>query len=805
MFMPDKQDFSKDRFRFSLRFAIMRKALLLTALSLFVFSVTAQKEVRIKENFDFGWKFRLDSAHSAMMPGVSEAGWEEIQLPHDWSIKFDFDRKAGGAAGFLPGGIGAYRKSFFIPASYRGKKISVLFDGVYHQSKVYINGHFLGFHPYGYTGFGYDLTPFLNFGGENLLTVRVDHSDSPSSRWYSGSGIYRHAWLQIVSPVHVATWGTYITTPSVTASEADVKIVTTVVNASEKPQTVIVSQKIMDSGNNIIAENAGKKITVEAKGNKDIEHYLQISNPRLWTLEESALYTMITTIKEGGRIVDIYSTSFGVRTFKFDKDKGFSLNGKNIKLKGMCLHHDAGSLGTAVPDRSYERRLEILKEFGCNAIRCSHNPPSPEFLDMCDRMGFIVIDEAFDKWKSGYYAKYFDEWWQRDLGDMLLRDRNHPSVFLWSIGNEVAESKGGPENVNRAKMLQDFVHRTDPTRPVCVALQNGSAQDFASVTDVIGYNYLEARMLEDRKKYPERIFVITEALPYFSSNDATRLRTYTPVNPWYYVADNDYLAGQFLWVGADYLGEATWPSKGWPSGLFDLCMFEKPRASFHRAVWNSKPIVTIAVADQSLNIDPPRDLWQWPNLAGHWNFPQYSDGRMVEVRTTTNCESVELFFNGSSMGRRKTSDYTNNTIVWYVPYRAGTLEAKAFTGDREEATYKLVTSEGADHIIAEPDRKVIKADGQDLSHIAIQLYDKKGIPVQTDDRKLTVTMEGEGRFLGIDNGETRREKSFAGNQLPTYFGRALVIVQSTRKAGTMRVRIDMEGSEEPVIVDIQSR
>lgn len=783
----------------------MRIALLFAVLSLITFPAAAQKQVRIKESFDFGWKFRPDSAHAAMMPGFSDAGWEDIQLPHDWSIKFAFDRNAGGAAGFLPGGIGAYRKSFYVPASYRGKKISVLFDGVYHQSKVFINGHFLGFHPYGYTGFEYDLTPYLKFGGENLLAVRVDHSDSPSSRWYSGSGIYRHAWLQIVSPVHVATWGTYVTTPSVTQSAAEVKVITTVVNTSEKTQIVTVSQKIIDAGNNVVAEKSGKQVTVQANTKKDIEQDLKISSPKLWTLEEPALYTMITTIKKGNRIEDIYNTSFGVRTFRFDRDNGFSLNGKSIKLKGMCLHQDAGSLGTAVPDRSYERRLEILKEFGCNAIRCSHNPPSPEFLDICDRMGFIVIDEAFDKWKSGYYAKYFDEWWQRDLGDMLLRDRNHPSVVLWSIGNEVAESKGGPENVKRARMLQDFVHKTEPTRPVSLALQNGGAQDFAGVTDVIGYNYLEARMLEDRKKYPERIFVITEALPYFSSNDPARLRTYTPINPWYVVAENDFVAGQFLWVGADYLGEATWPSKGWPSGLFDLCMFEKPRAAFHRAVWNPKPVVTIAVADQSLNIDPPRDLWQWPNLAEHWNFPQYSDGRMVEVRTTTNCESVELFFNGNSMGRRKTTDYTNNTIIWYVPYRAGTLEAKGYIGEKQEAYYKLVTSEGADHITAVPDRKEIRADGQDLSHIAIRLYDKNGIPVQTDDRKITVTVEGEGKFLGLDNGETRREGSFAGNQLPTYFGRALVIVQSTRKAGTMKVRIDTEGIAEPVYVNIESR
>jgi beta-galactosidase len=783
----------------------MKKTFLFVTIFLIVTAGLAQKPVRLKENFDFDWKFRLDSSRAAMLPAYSDNGWEEVQLPHDWSIKLNFDQKAGGSAGFLPGGIGLYRKTFTLPANFKGKKVSILFDGVYHQCEVYINGHRLGFHPYGYIGFEYDLTRWLNFGGENLLAVRVDHSNSPTSRWYSGSGIYRHVWLQAVNSVHVSTWGTYVTTPSVSDKKADIKIATTIVNDSDGPRTVTVSQKIFDRSSLQVGAAVEKVATIEAMGKSDVEQLLQIVNPELWTLENPEIYVMSTTVKTGGQVVDSYNTPFGIRTFSFDKDKGFSLNGKTIKLKGMCLHQDAGSLGTAVPDRSYERRLEILKEYGCNAIRCSHNPPSPEFLDMCDRMGFVVIDEAFDKWKSGYYTKYFDEWWQRDLGDMLRRDRNHPSVMLWSIGNEVSEAKGGPENVKRAEMLQEFVHRMEPTRPVTLALQNGGAQDFAGVPDVIGYNYLETRMLADRKKYPERIFVITEALPYFSGTDTSMFRTYTPVNPWYVVAENDFVAGQFLWVGADYLGEAFWPSKGWASGLFDLCMFEKPRAAFHRAVWNSKPVVAIAVADQSLNIDPPRDLWQWPNLAAHWNFPQYSDGRMVEVRTTTNCESVELYFGGNSMGRRKTSDYTNNTIIWYVPYRPGTLEARGFNKGKEEAYYKLVTSGNADHLLAKADRLELKADGQDLSHIAIQIYDSKGNPVQTDDRKITVTLEGEGRFLGIDNGETRRDVSFSGNQLPTYFGKALAIVQSTRRAGQLRVKIEMEGSAEPVYLELQSR
>ena len=784
----------------------MKRLFFSALLLLFFADIYSRQQPRIKQNFDFDWKFSLDSSHLAMNTEYDASGWQDIQLPHDWSIKLNFDRNAGGSAGYIPGGIGSYRKIFKIPPSYKGKKISILFDGVYHQSEVYINGHKLGFHPYGYIGFEYDLTPYLKFGGDNIIAVRVDHSDSPSSRWYSGSGIYRHAWLQIVNPVHVATWGTYISTPAVEDKKADIGIVTTVENAFFESQTVIVTQIILDAAGKKAAGPVEKTISVSPGGKKDIEQMLQITAPVRWTLENPVMYTMETTIRSGNKIVDIYRTPFGIRTFKFDKDKGFSLNGKHFKLKGMCLHQDAGCLGTALPDRALERRLEILKEYGCNAIRCSHNPPAPEFLDMCDRIGFVVIDEAFDKWKSGYYEKYFDEWWQRDLEAMLLRDRNHPCIILWSIGNELAEARGGSEALQRAATLQDLVHKTEPTRPVMLALQNGGNSDFAGITDVIGYNYLEPRMMEDRKKFPERIFLITEAFPYYSSTDIARFRTYTPVNPWYIVAGNDFVQGQFIWTGPDYLGESTsWPSKGWPAGLFDICMFEKPRAAFHRAVWNEKPVVTIAVADQSLNIDPGKDFWQWPNLAAHWNFPQYSDGRMVEVRTTTNCENVELLFNGTSMGRRKTSDFANNTIIWYIPYKAGILEAKGFNDNREAASYKLVTSSGADHITASADRNEINADGQDLSHILIQVLDKNGNPEQTDDRKITVTVEGEGRFLGIDNGDLRREGSFTGNQLPTYFGKALAIVQSTRKAGNMNVKIEMEGARESVFVNILTR
>ena len=760
-------------------------------------------DIRLKTNFDFEWKFSLSDKKEYAEKNYNDQSWENVELPHDWNIKQKFVKGEGGAAAYLPEGTGWYRKTFHIPTSYKGKKISILFDGIFHQSDVYINGQHLGFRPYGFCSIEYDLTPYLILGGNNVIAVRATTiGDRP--RWYAGAGIYRHVWLQTMSPIHIPTYGTYITTPTVGKEKADLEITTTVCNTTSQEEQLTIFQRVLNTKGKQVCKIDKKKIKVPALQSIDLKQKLSLANPQLWSIETPIMYQMETIIKQGNKIIDQYTTPFGIRTFKFDPNKGFFLNGKSVKLKGMCLHQDAGCMGVAVPERSDERRLEILKEYGCNAIRCAHNQPSPEFLDLCDRMGFVVIDEAFDKWKSGYYEQYFDKWWQKDLENMILRDRNHPSIILWSIGNEVQEAwNGGDTGVKRAKMLQDFVHKLEPTRPVTLAAQNGHQDKFAGVTDVIGYNYLEARMLNDHKKYPNRCFLVSEELPYFSGEEGN-IRSYTPYNPWNIVAGNDFIAGGFIWSGVDYLGEAGWPSKGWPNGLFDICMFEKPRATYHRAMWNDTPIVRIAVVDPSLDIDHGRDLWQWPNMAAHWNFPGHYYGLVMEVRTTTNCEKVEMFMNGKSMGIHETSKFSNNTIVWHIPFRPGTLEAKGYNGGKEVASYKLTTSKNTSKAIVKADRTKIKADGQDLSHIVIHLEDVDGNLVQTDDKWLTVNVEGEGKLKGIDNGDLRREKSFTGNTLKTYFGKALVIVQSTRKAGTMHINIKMEGKDEPYIVEVQT-
>lgn len=763
------------------------------------------QQLRYKKNFDFDWKFSLTDKQEYAEKIYDDQSWEDIQLPHDWSIKLNYDPEISGSAAHLPGGIGWYRKSFHIPNSYRGKSVSILFDGIFHQSDVYINGKHLGFRPYGFCSIEYDLTPYLEYGKNNIISVRVDRSGKDNiARWYTGSGIYRHVWLIITNPIHVINDGTYITTPTISKGQADIHIKTSLTNASDKTKTVILSQRILNNEKKTVAYSDNQQTIIQPGDTLTLSQQFHLKNPILWSIDQPSLYTMETTIKVNGKRHDVYYTQFGVRKIEFTSDKGFFLNGEQIKLKGLCLHMDGGCLGTAVPDRSYERKLEILKEYGCNAIRCAHNQPSPEFLDMCDRMGFVAIDEAFDKWKSGYYAKYFDEWWQKDLNNMLTRDRNHPSVILWSIGNELQEAWDTTDTGwRRAKMLQDYVHEKEPSRMVILSAQNNHQEKFSGITDVIGYNYLEARMLNDHKKFPERRFIITEELPYFSGEEGN-IRSYTPYNPWNIIAENEFVAGGFIWAGVDYLGEAGHDSFGWPEGLFDICMFEKPRAAYHRAMWNKKPSVNIAYLDPSLDIEHGRDIWQWPKMASNWNLPSSYREQVIQLCTITNCEEVELFFNGKSMGKQKTHDFTNNTIIWNIPYHPGNVTAKGFIQGKEVASYSIETSKETKYLTLTPDRQTIKADGQDLSHITVQLYDEDGKPVQTDDKHLKVSIEGEGKLMGVDNGDLRKRETFSSNKSKTYFGKALIIVQSRRKAGKIKINVQMEDSETPYTLTIQT-
>ncbi len=768
--------------------------------SIEIFGLPARRQVI---NFDFDWKFNLGDITGASKEKFKDAEWRQLDLPHDWSIEQEFDENLqnGRRNAWLSGGVGWYRKHFELK-DIQDKQVYIQFDGVYHQSDVYINGKRLGFRPYGYVSFLYDLTPHLK-KGENVIAVRVDHSNAPSSRWYSGSGIYRHVKLIITSPMHVEPWGTYVTTDKISKESAHVDIHTTVINKNITARDCHLETVIKDSQGKVAAK-VSNVFNIVSGGTHTFDQQLTIQNPRLWSIDSPELYTAESNVYKDQDLVDTYITTFGVRDIRFDAQKGFFINDKNVLLKGMNLHQDAGCVGTAVPDRVWERRLEKVKSLGCNAIRMSHNPPAPEILDMCDRMGFIVIDEAFDKWKSMYYESYFDDWWQADVEAMLKRDRNHPSIVLWSVGNEVSEASK-PEGVKRLKMLVDFVHKYEPSRLVTCVVQPSRADDmnpsgFAEAMDVVGYNYMEPWYKKHKAEYPKRIMFGAECYPFYRGREY-QYKAFVPDNPWYDAVENEFVFGYFMWAGIDYLGESSgWPSKGWPTGIINTCGYIKPNAWFFKSQWKpEEPLVRITVQYDGLDMDHGKAHWSWPKLAEHWTFPELT-GQVLRVETPTNCETVELLLNGFSYGEKKTSDYTNSTVVWYVPYASGTLQAIGRNKGEISASHVLESAGDVQRILVSIDRKELKANGQDVAHLNISLVDAEGRLVPNADRLLTLKINGPGRLIGFDNGDLRSNESYKANTRTSYWGRALAIVQSHRSPGRISVNISAEGVEDKSVV-----
>ncbi len=758
-------------------------------------------QIRIKHNFDFDWKFRQGSFSKAPGMNFDDSAWETVQMPHDYCIGQKQFSRDYASNGFLALKKGCYRKTFRIPRQFKGKRVSILFDGVFQRATVYLNSEQIGYQAYGFTPFELDLTSKIIWDKDNVIAVTVDPADA--CRWYSGAGIYRHVWLQAVSEIHVAANGTYVTTPEISPKKAVINVVSTIQNDSAESRKIEVLQTVFDATGKSVAEFPAKSVTVAGGKAADINQAGTIRNPRLWDIDSPNLYSLLTTVKVDGGIVDEYTTTFGIRSIRFETH-GFFLNDCPVKFKGMCLHHDAGPLGTAVPDRSYERRLEILKEYGVNAIRCSHNPPSPEFLDLCDRLGFVVIDEAFDKWKAGYYKEIFDANWETDMNAMLQRDRNHPCIVIWSIGNEVVEVKDETdEGLERTKMLHDYIRKNEPTRPTILALQYRFLQKYADVTDLIGYNYLERQAIKDHREKPARKFIITEALQYYTAGWGGAFRGVEERNPWSFVLENDFILGSFIWTGVDYIGEAVHPStKGWPCAPFDSCMNEKPFGAYHRSFWNPEPMVKVALVANGLDYNPGKDMWQFPNMVHHWNLP-YRDERMVELRVVSTCDYTELLINGRSVGARDRSFFKDNATPWIIAWQPGTVEVKGYdrTG-KELVSDKIVTAGKAASFKLTPDRDTIKADGQDLSHIELELFDENGNRVYVDDREVTVKVEGAGRFRGIDNGDLRRKISYASSRLPTWQGRAQIIVQSSRNSGKIKILVAVKDISQPIELEI---
>jgi beta-galactosidase len=775
------------------------------------------------ENFCKGWKFILGDVRNGQEPGIDDSLWRVLDLPHDWSIegKFSKDNPATPGGGALPGGIGWYRKEFTVPEAEKNRLAFIDFDGVYRNSEVWINGHYLGKRPYGYISFRYELTPFLFYGKKkNILAVRVDNSQQPNSRWYSGSGIYRNVWLVSTERISADHWGTYITTSSVTERSAEISVQTKIRNASGRARSLILKIDIVDQTGKTVAS---MKSECKAPGDSmcEIIQHQTIENPSLWSIENPYLYKAVTTVECDGKMYDKTETNFGIRSFSFDVRRGFILNGKQVKIKGVCDHHDLGCLGTAVNTRAIERQLEILKAMGCNGIRTSHNPPAPELLDLCDRMGFVVMDEAFDMWKKKKttydYALNWDEWHRRDLSDMVLRDRNHPSIFIWSIGNEVIEQwdKNDSSGTVIARELAATVRSLDPTRPITSALNDQDTLNpviRSGALDLIGYNYAHNSFPQFLKVYPGKKFIASETtsalatrghydlpsdsiriwpikwdIPFTTGNADLTCSSYdnchvpwgsTHEETWKIIKKYDFLSGMYIWTGFDYLGEPTpydWPARSSYFGIVDLAGFPKDAYYFYQSEWTTTPVL---------------------HLFPHWNW---NGGDTIDVWAYTNCDEVELLLNGKSAGvQRKTEDQLH--LRWRLPYTPGALKAVGRTAGKEVLVREIRTAGLPAKVALEVDRKAIAADGWDLAFVTIRVLDSVGTVVPLADNLVHFSTSGEGRIVGVDNGLQTSTEPFKANERKAYNGLCLAVIQSTEKAGRIVLTAKSDGLQESSII-----
>ena len=806
---------------------LKRKTYLITTVFiLFVFFATAQEKARTKIDFDKDWKFKLDSTQQYHEQNINDANWRTLNLPHDWSIEgtFSKDNPATPGGGALPGGIGWYRKTFTIPSTEKNKIVLIDFDGVYRNSEVWINGHSLGVRPNGYISFQYDLTPYLNYGNQpNVIAVKVDNSKQPNSRWYSGSGIYRNVWLVTTNKIHVDHWGTFITTPTVSDKETTVNVLTKVANVAGSAEPITITTTLYDASGKAVAQSS---ITLGAADKESkAQQTLKVSNPKLWSIDEPYLYKAVSQVKSGTQILDTYETPFGIRYFNFDINKGFSLNGKPVKILGVCDHHDLGALGSAINTRALQRQLEILKAMGCNGIRTSHNPPAPELLNLCDKMGFIVMDEAFDMWakqKTRYdYHLYWKEWHKKDLEDQIMRDRNHPSVFIWSIGNEIPEQWDDPSKDTSGRViaweLVNIVKALDTTRAITTANNEVSTRNNiiqSGAFDLIGYNYNHQIWDKFHERWPGKKMIVTEStsaletrgyydlvpfdtirrwpkrwdLPFTNPNGGYTVSAYDNVSaPWGSTHEesikallkSEHVSGMYIWTGFDYLGEPTpysWPARSSYFGIVDLAGFPKDVYYLYQSIFTNKPV---------LHIYP------------HWNWKQ---GDTVDVVSYyNNADEVELFLNGKLLGIRKKSG-DDLHVMWRVKYEPGVIKAISRKDGKVVLTKEIKTAGKPAKIILTADRNNIKADGNDLSFITAKVVDAKGNVVPDADNLIEFTAKGEGEVIATDNGLQTSLEPFKSNKHKAFNGLCLAVVQSKEKAGTVVVTASAQGLQSTSVI-----
>lgn len=802
----------------------MKKIVFLFVMLLGLPIISAAQTGRTIDNFDANWKFQLGDVANASKVGFSDRSWRTLNLPHDWSIEGENlqDAPGGGSIGYFPTGIGWYRKTFDVAGYSANRLYSIEFDGVYMNSEVWINGHYLGKWPYGYSSFSYDLTPYLK-AKRNVIAVRVDNSQQPNSRWYTGSGIYRHVRLVSTDKLRFSKWGVFAYTETLENGKASLKIEAEVLNDSAA-KNVKMTHALLDADGKEVAS------TSKTVANATESVSLSVANPHLWDTEDPYMYTLKSTLAVDGKVLDVVETPVGVRTILYDIDKGFFLNGKHVKMYGVNLHHDAGAVGAAVPERVWERRIEILKSGGCNAIRTAHNIPSPEFLDLCDKHGMLVMDEAFDMWINGKnkydYQIEFEEWHEKDLSCMVLRDRNHPSVVMWSIGNEVPDQSSdvGPA---LAREMIDLCHKLDPTRLVTsgndriIADDNPASEEFLAQfeNDIVGYNYpdrwrsrRETNYTDDKIAHPNRRVVATEAgglsgSRCVRSNRSSRYARPGYVAPptsasfidteqrWRYAIINDFVIGDFMWTGIDYYGETRWPSRGAGSGYLDNCGFKKDGYYFFKSIWTKEPVL---------------------HLVGGWNPDPSKAGTISQVVVFTNCGYVELFLNGKSYGV-KTHEFprlgnvnswaqspegkvqtttADLHLTWDLPQEPGEVKLVGKIGDKEYVQVFRTAGAPAEMKVT-LDRNRIKADPTDVVHVTVEILDENGTVVPSADNLIKFDAPS-ARIIGVESGDMSDLSSTKASERKAYGGMCLAIIQAD-KAGEYNVTVSAEGLK-PVTV-----
>ena len=750
-------------------------------LSMFLLiSLSNYAQVRKTTSFDNDWRFIQQDVVGAEKSTFNDAPWRSLNVPHDWSIEGAYNQANPTArgGGYLPSGIGWYRKTFTLSEADAQKIHLIEFDGVMANSDVYINGIHLGKRPYGYISFTYDLTKHLNYGKgkTNVIAVRADNSIQPASRYYTGAGIYRHVRLVSENQVHFTQWGTFITTPLATAQKATVHITADAENKTTKAGVFTVQTTIFDATNKAVG-TAETKQNIGANSNASFVQDVTVDNPKRWDIEQPNLYKAVVKIMLDKTVLDDQTITIGIKQSRFDAATGFWLNDKNYKIKGVCLHHDGGAVGAAVPLGVWEERFRLLKQVGVNGIRTSHNPVAPEFLDLCDRMGFVVMDETFDTWTAAKhngekgYNLNFKDWWQKDTKDLVVRDRNHPSVVIYSIGNEIHDDLSYPEGFKMYKAQQDVVRANDSTRPVTMALfrpANSKVYEsgFAEHMDVVGQNYRENELVAAHEAHPTWKVLGTE-------------NTHV-LNMWLALRDKPYMSGQFLWTGFDYLGEADWPETTNNQGLFDRAGNWKQQSLQRESWWSNKPVVHLVRKSDNAGAG----TW-----VADWTPTDFDTYDNAKVQVYSNCDEVELFLNGKSLGSQP-KHANDSPLEWDVTFEKGTIKAVGKNKGKEVSVEEFKSAGEPSKIILTSNHMTLKSDWDDVSFVQATVVDANGIPCPNANNAIKFSITGPGTITAVDNGDILNHEMYQAMERQAFRGKAIAIVKAAKGNGSITVKAE---------------